>query len=182
MYGMVNKALEDMITERFGEDLWEQVKQKAGVDIHAFVSNEGYPDEITYKLVGAAHEVLALSVTEILHEFGRHWVLKTAREGYGGLLDAGGDNLCEFLQNLPNFHARVSLIFPHLQPPNFSVTDVEESSLRLHYYSTRAGLAPFVIGLLDGLGEMFNTPVRSTHEVVRGPQSDHDVFAVHWDR
>jgi hypothetical protein len=48
MYGMVNKALEDMVVERFSEDAWERIKAEAGVDIDVFISNEGYPDEITY--------------------------------------------------------------------------------------------------------------------------------------
>ena len=55
-----------------------------------FVSNEGYPDGMTYDLVGAASSVLALPAPEVLEAFGRHWVIHTAQEGYGDLMAAGG--------------------------------------------------------------------------------------------
>ena len=39
---------------------------KAGVDVEVFMSNEGYPDEITYSLVAAASEVLRTPAEQIL--------------------------------------------------------------------------------------------------------------------
>ena len=115
MYGMVNKAVEEMVRMHHGEETWEQIKSKAGVDVDVFISNEGYPDEITYKLVEAASEVLDTPAEAILEAFGHHWILHTASEGYGGLMRAGGKSLGEFLINLPNFHSRVVLMYPN--PP-----------------------------------------------------------------
>ena len=180
MYGMVNKALEDMVTSRQGEDCWERIKQAAGVDVDVFISNEGYPDEMTYNLVGAVSEELKIPVPQVLEEFGKHWVLKTAVEGYGELMEAGGKTLKEFLLRLPTFHTNVALIFPQLNPPRFRCSDVGDLSLKLHYYSDREGLAPFVIGLLKGLSERFSTPARIEHVVARGQDEDHDVFLIDW--
>jgi len=180
MYGMVNKAVEDMVIMHHGETLWEQIKSKAGVDVEVFMSNEGYTDDITYSLVGAASEVLKLPPEQILLGFGEHWVLHTAQEGYGGLMRAAGRTLPEFLRNLPNFHSRVSMIFPKLQPPRFECRDITDRSLKLHYFSHRQGLAPFVIGLMHGLGKMFHTPVTVRQVEAKGPAADHDVFEVTW--
>ena len=180
MYGMVNKAVEEMVSMQHGESAWEQLKAKAGVDVDVFMSNEGYPDEITYKLVGAATEVLKVPAEEILHGFGEHWVLHTAQEGYGGLLKAAGKTLPEFLHNLPDFHSRVSMIFPALQPPRFKCTDVTETSLKLHYFSHRPGLTPMVVGLLSGLGKLFKVSVTARLAEARASGADHDVFEVSW--
>jgi hypothetical protein len=60
MYGMVNKAVEDMVCTQFGESVWEDIKSCAGVDIDVFMSNEAYPDEMTFQLVSAASEVLKI--------------------------------------------------------------------------------------------------------------------------
>ncbi len=177
---MVNKAVEDMVVMHHGEAMWERIKAKAGVDVEVFMSNEGYPDEITYNLVAAASDVLHRPVEQILHSFGEHWVLHTAQEGYGGLMKAAGKTLPEFLQNLPNFHARVSMIFPKLQPPRFQCSDLTDRSLKLHYFSTRQGLAPFVVGLMSGLGKMFDTPVTVRLVAARAAGADHDVFEVTW--
>jgi len=178
---MVNKALRDMVVQNHGQTKWDEIRKKAGVENDLFISNEAYPDSLTYELVGAACDVMQIPGEELMHEFGVFWVIHTAREEYGELLDAGGSNLGGFLRNLPNFHSRVNLIFPNLEPPRFVCSDATPTNLRLHYYSDRPGLAPFVLGLVDGLGEMFNTRVEVRHEVSRGPESDHDVFYVSWE-
>jgi len=180
MYGMVNKAVEDMVVTHHGEGVWEQIKQKAGVDVDVFVSSEGYPDEMTYALVGAASEVLRTPASDILEAFGVHWVTQTAQNGYGDMMAAGGKTLSEFLKNLPNFHSRVSMILPHLAPPRFLCTDIRDNSARLHYISHRQGLAPFVIGLFKGLGQRFSTPVSVQQVADRLTGAEHDEFTVSW--
>ena len=180
MYGMVNKAVEEMVCMHHGELVWEQIRSRAGVDVDVFMSNEPYSDDITYRLVGAASEVLAVPAEEILQAFGEHWVLHTARDAYGGLLQAAGRTLPEFLRNLPNFHSRVAMIFPQLQPPRFECTDVTPDSLRLHYFTHRPGLVPFVVGLMHGLGKMYSTPVSVQLTESRADGADHDVFDVRW--
>jgi hypothetical protein len=178
---MVNKAVEDMVCALHGEAMWEQVKARACVDVDVFISNEGYPDAVTYRLVQAVSELTATPADAILEAFGEHWILKTAREGYGELMDAGGRSLPEFLTNLPDFHTRVSMIFPRLEPPRFKVSDMTERSLLLHYHTQRAGLAPFVTGLLKGLGKRFQTPLTGVTLIrSRAEGAGHDTFLVEW--
>ena len=180
MYGMINKAVEDMVCLHHGAAVWEKIKAQAGVEVEVFMSNESYTDDITYNLIRAASEVLQLSTEQILLGFGEHWVLHTAEEGYGALMQAAGRTLPEFMRNLPNFHSRVTMIFPKLKPPHFECTDITGDSLRLHYYSHRPGLAPFVIGLMQGLGKKFKTPVTVRQMAAKAQGADHDVFEVNW--
>ena len=180
MYGLVNKAVQDLVCSRFGEETWQAIKQKAKVDDAMFVSMEAYPDQVTYSLVGAASEVLKLTPDEILKAFGEHWILYTAREGYGDVLRMGGSSFLSFVQNLDNLHARVGLSFPELRPPEFRCSDIEPGSVRLHYYSTREGLGAMVIGLLEGLGKMFNTELTIEHAAQRSEGADHDEFLIRW--
>jgi hypothetical protein len=180
MYGLVNKAVEELVINNFGEDKWEQIKEKAGVTEEVFISNESYPDAMTYQLVGAASEVLGMPAEDVLIAFGEHWVLNTAMKGYGAMMTSCGSSLPEFLENLPNFHTRVAMIYPNLQPPRFSCSDVEANSLKLHYFSHRAGLTPFVVGLVRGLGKLFNTPCGCECVESKAAGADHDVFLVTW--
>jgi len=181
MYGMVNKAIEDLIRTRFGDEVWERTRQRAGVEADVFISNEAYPDDISYRLVAAASEVTQIPAAEILFAFGQHWVLKIARQEYAGLLEAGGRTLREFLINLPNFHTRVTLIFPNLQPPRFRVAEVTDDSLTLHYLTHRDGLSAFVIGIIHGLGMLFAIPVEITQIQHKQQGADHDVFLLRWN-
>lgn len=180
MYGLVNRSVEELVVARFGSATWEKIRLAAGIEDEVFLSNESYPDEVTYRLVGAASQVLGLSPNEVLEAFGEHWVLKTAQESYGTMLDMCGRNLPDFLRNLPNFHARVMLHFPKLRPPQFNVTDETPSSLVLHYDSHREGLTFFVIGLIKGLGKKFNTPVTVTQVATRAPGGTRESFRIEW--
>ncbi len=180
MYGIVNKAIEDLVKVNFGEDIWEAVKKRSGVGVDYFLSNEPYDDDITYKLAGAVAEEVNISVGKVLEAFGEWWILKTGQEKYGGLMQGGGRNLREFLVNLPLFHNRIMLMYPKLTPPEFKISDVEENSLHVHYFSKREGLQEFVRGLLTGLGKMYETPVEVTLLETRDTGSHHEIFKVNW--
>lgn len=180
MYGMVNKAIEDMVRHHHGDAAWEELKARAGVDVEMFLSDEAYPDEMTHRLVAAASGMLGARPDEILVAFGRHWISYTAAEGYGPLMTAAGRTIPEFFASLPSFHNRIAMIFPGLQPPRFACTDVTPTSLRLHYVTHRHGLTAFVTGLLEGLGERMGTPVRVALVESRDAGADHDVFDVSW--
>jgi hypothetical protein len=180
MYGIVNKAIEYLVKEQFGDDKWDLIKQRSDVDVDYFISNEPYDDEITYRLAGAVSEVMQLPLSAVLQVFGEYWVLKTGREKYGSLMEAGGSNLKEFLLNLPEFHNRIILMYPRLTPPEFRISNIEEQSVHLHYYSKRTGLKDFVQGLLQGLGKMYHTPVTIELLEVREGGADHEIFKVSW--
>lgn len=179
MYGLVNKAIEKMVCSQFDEETWLEIKKKAEFN-ESFVSMESYPDDITHRLVKAASEVLNLSAAEIMKAFGEYWVLFTADEGYGDLMDMHGDTFPEFLSNLDELHGRVGVIFPKLRPPSFECDEDEsdENSLELHYYSEREGLAPMVLGLVEGLGKRFDTEVQICPHLKREEGDDHDSFTV----
>ena len=180
MYGMVNKSVQELVTINFGVDKWEAIKKKAGVTVEAFISNESYPDAMTYGLIGAATEVLGMSADEILFAFGEFWVLHTALKDYGDLLSSAGRNLPEFLDYLPMFHTRVALIFPHLKPPRFECSDRQDDRITMHYFSHRPGLSVFVQGLLSGVAKMYDTPAQITQTKFKDKGADHDEFLVCW--
>ncbi|NND07784.1 MAG: heme NO-binding domain-containing protein [Saprospiraceae bacterium] len=180
MYGIVNKAIEDLVKTNYGAAIWDAVKERSGVDIDYFISNEPYDDDITYKLANAVGEEMEMPVTQVLQAFGEWWILKTGKEKYGGLMEAGGHNLKEFLTNLPIFHNRIMLIYPKLTPPEFKVSNIAERSIHIHYFSKREGLQEFVRGLLSGLGKMYDTPTKIELLQSRAEGSNHEIFKVSW--
>jgi hypothetical protein len=178
MYGIVNQAIRDLVVDQFGLDKWEKIREVSGVTHDFFVSNEPYEDNITFELVGATSDVLGISTENVLEAFGEYWVLKTGLEKYGDLMKAGGENFREFLLNLPNFHSRIMLIYPKLSPPEFMVHEKSDDILELHYYSERHGLTAFVIGLIKGIAQMYNTTM--SIELVESVSGTpwHDTFEI----
>lgn len=180
MYGIVNRAIEEMVKANFGDEKWEKIRLLSGVEEDYFISNEPYDDAITYKLAVAVSSEMEMTVDKVLEAFGEWWILKTGKEKYGSLMEMGGADLRSFLVHLPVFHNRVMLIYPKLVPPEFRVSDIEEKSLHLHYHSKREGLQSFVRGLLIGLSKLFNTPVEIELIQSRLKGSSHEIFKVSW--
>jgi len=76
-------------------------------------------------------------------------------------------------------HTRIKLSFPHLKPPSFSVTDETETSLVLHYFTDRPGLAPLVVGMIGPLGDRFGVETEVVVERAEAPRP-HDIFRISW--
>ena len=78
-----------------------------------------------------------------------------------------GRTLPEFLANLDMMHARLSLSMPEMRPPSFVCEQLSDHQIRLEYWSERPGLGPMVIGLLEGLGEMYDLNVSVAQSIDR---------------
>jgi hypothetical protein len=180
MYGIVNKAIQELVVANFGDEKWEAIRERSGIEEDFFISSEPYDDEITYQLAQAVGEEMNMTLSQVLIVFGEWWVIKTTKERYGGLMESGGSTLKEFLENLPLFHNRVMLVYPKLTPPEFKVSDIKEKSLNLHYFSKREGLQDFVTGLIQGLGKMFDTPVTIKLLQTRNDGDSHEIFNISW--
>ncbi|MCH2180921.1 MAG: heme NO-binding domain-containing protein [Mariniblastus sp.] len=157
MYGLVHRAIRDMVLTHHGPQVWEQIRSESGVGDDAFLAMQSYDDAIVLQLVAAASKVLDISQAECLDVFGQFWVLDTAVKHYGNILDSFGDEIWEFLGNLNKLHDRISSTFQGYDAPSFQLETSEDGTHLLHYRSSRQGLTPFVIGLLKGLAQHFDT-------------------------
>lgn len=180
MYGIVNKAIEELVITNYGEEKWNLILKKSGIEESFFISNESYDDAITFALATTIAEEMYIPLEDVLISFGKWWVLKTTKDKYSGLIEAGGNNLREFLINLPIFHNRVILMYPKLTPPEFKISELKENSLHLHYISKREGLGEFVRGLIMGLGELFKTETQIELIASREQGNSHEVFKIEW--
>ena len=176
MYGLVNRAVEGLVKQNFGDAAWQSICARAEVTDSSFVAMEAYDDSITYSLVAAAAEELDMDAAAILEAFGEFWTTYTIDEGYGDLLSMMGDTLDEFLDNLDSMHARIGSTMPMLQPPSFEREPQQDGSSILHYRSEREGLAPMVRGLIRGLANRFGIDVEV--EQLSSPRPGHDRFRV----
>ncbi len=179
MYGLVNRAIQQMVTTHHGDDVWQNIKARADLqDLDFFSTYQAYPDDVTHRLVAAATQELGLTGDQIMQAFGEYWITYTASEGYEQLLESTGETLPEFLDQLDNLHARAAVVFPDLQPPSFRCEHSADASMQLEYRSKRRGLAPMVTGLLHGLGKRFQTPVEVDQIASRDQGDATDLFQV----
>lgn len=178
MYGMVNLAIQEFISQRYGVSVWQRVKERAAPEIDHFLTMEQYPDDVTMNMVLTAVELTGEDASPMLEVIGEYWVEFALRSGYGDLLRVIGTTLPETLTNLDNMHARVGMIFPDLKPPTFWCTEVSENSLILHYQSDRVGLERMVPGTVRGLASMLKTTADVQQIASREDGADHNQFLV----
>ena len=81
MYGLNNKALGEMIRNRFGERIWEAIVQKSGLDASYLKRTRAYPNAVIGRLMRAASEVLGLPSEDLIATLGASWILHTTQKG-----------------------------------------------------------------------------------------------------
>lgn len=178
---MVNKAIEGMVIEKCGKMTWQKILMAAGMEDEIFISNQAYPDELTYNLVASASKTMGEPVEKVLEDFGNYWVMGVARIEYADLMTRHGLGFGEFLDHLPNFHSRLEMIFPNFKPPTFRVRERASHSLKLQYATHREGLSQFVVGILYGLGEFYHTKVTISRTCRREDNGEYDEYLVEWE-
>ena len=177
MYGMVNQAIQAMVTEKFGAADWDKVKEIAGVDEPAFVTMKQYPDSMTYALAGAVSTHSGIPLPDVLRAFGGYWI-QYAKDGpWGKLMMSSGTDTYSLLAALDAMHARIALSFPDLRPPAFAVKRNGDAVV-VEYRSDRPGLAPFVMGLIEGIGILFDESVTATQVASKDAGAPCDAFLV----
>lgn len=152
--GVINKGIQDLLEAKFGPDVWERVRERAGCDVPFFAVGADYPDQVSIDLVDAAAVETGLPPEQVLVEFGKHWVPHTGRESYPALFRLAGSTAREFLMNVSAIHARVTKNIPNAAPPSFEYEELPDGRLRIHYHSERP-LCPALRGLILGVGDHF---------------------------
>ena len=178
MYGLVNKAIKDLVVKEFGDQTWDEVCKMAGFEEGEFVGMERYPDSLTYQLVGSISKITNMESKDVLEAFGEHWILYTADEGYGDIMNLSGNNFVYFLSNLDMLHERIAGLMPHLSPPKFTTRNSTQQSIELEYRSERAGLTPMLYGLIKGLAKRYDMVVSVEQIEFKSDTHDCDVFRI----
>ncbi|XP_060678318.1 soluble guanylate cyclase 88E-like, partial [Hemiscyllium ocellatum] len=117
-------------------------------------------DNLILRMAKAAGEVLGKTHDELMYAFGVYMVKRIGNYGYERILKVLGRNVRDFINELDNLHEYFRFSFPKVQPPSFCVEEECETSLTLHYRSTRKGFTQFVKGQLSQVGRQFyNTDI-----------------------
>jgi hypothetical protein len=179
MLGMVNHALQEMVEQRLGEDAWQEIRREAGSDDEVFIIMKQYPDELTYRLAASVAARMGVPLPDALRAFGHHWMSYAERQPWGKVLHSMASNVRELLPALDALHARIAMAFPGVRMPRFRTEpDPDGTGVLVHYMSDREGLAPFVHGVLEGIGAMFGEMIEVSPVALRSDGADHDVFRV----
>lgn len=177
MKGIINKGVQDLVENKFGNDAWEKIKAIAGCEEPFFAITSDYPDEMTTSLVKAVSEVSGLPIETVMLEYGRFVVQNTLKENYPTYFQLVGNNPRDFLLNMSKVHEHVTRSINNALPPKFEYEEMPDGKLRIYYYSER-GLCNVLRGLILGVGDYFNHKLEVVEVECINKGADHCIMEV----
>jgi hypothetical protein len=147
MKGIVFSLLEDAVTRAHGEDVWDDLLDRAGVD-GVYTSLGSYPDSDLTSLVAAASEVTGDDPQTVIRWFGRESMPTLAR-AYPAFFEPHAD-VHAFLKTLNDIiHPEVRKLYPGADVPMFDFSYAPDGTISMGYSSPRR-LCAFAEGLIEG--------------------------------
>jgi guanylate cyclase soluble subunit beta len=151
MYGMIHRAVRQMVFDELGEDVWLALEHKLGIGPTELLTGMVYDDALTIAIISEASARLNISVDACLFEFGRYWIKYAEHGSLASIMNFTGQDLASFIKNLDRLHLAVGAAMPGARLPSFTTISKEPGRLMVEYRSDRTGLEQFVLGLFDGL-------------------------------
>ena len=148
MYGIINRAIQDLDSESFGEEKWEWCR--------FFYQTRNLRRRRHLAAGGCS---------------------KLPRKNTVAWWNLAVTTWKNFWRICPCFITGLWWITPNL-PHEFTVRHLVDKGIIMHYRSKRIGLQVFVRGTLSGPGKMYETPIDIELIHSRDEGSDHEVFKI----
>ena len=159
MYGMLLESVQFYLTEKYGEAKWEEIRERAGISDHMFVTHKRYSESVMKKIADVAEEILgeeAVMVSDdFMQYFGSCFVKFFSHYGYDRIIRVSGRHLRDFLIGIDNLHEHMRFGYPKMMSPSFFCEEETSTGLTLHYISKRKGYMFYVIGQVKEIASSF---------------------------
>jgi hypothetical protein len=156
MYGMIHRAIYELLAAHHSESEWESLKAVLNINPDGMIGTLVYPDAQTIQLVEESAMLLRIAPDEFLRRLGRFWITFAEQGPYRHILDFTGKDLPSFIRGLDLMHQAVVTAMPQANVPSFTLVEDGPEALTVDYRSGREGLEPFVAGLFQGLLDRFD--------------------------
>lgn len=175
MHGLINRALQNFVTDIHGAQTWTRVAALAGLDPPGFEAMLSYDDAMTGRVIAAASRVLERPSDDLLEDLGTYLVTHPRLDAIRRLMRFGGAGFADFLQALNELEARIRLALPELDPPGLSLRRETRNAYRLRCRWTHPWAAPVLIGLLRAMADDYGALVVLGHA---GQEGEADVITI----
>lgn len=166
MKGTVFVELLKMAEEAFGEDVVDDVLDRAGLETDVFTSVGNYPCSELIRIVTAFSAHSGLSPEVLQRKFG-HWMMDHFGKHYPEFFEDKRDSFAMLEAIDGEIHVEVRKLYPDSELPRFETTRQGNDHLEMVYTSPRP-LAAFCHGLIEACAERFDDRA----EIERSPTPD----------
>lgn len=161
MHGVVFGEMERFVAEKYGQEKWTALLNKAGLDNRIYLAVNEYPDAEIVALVTSAAEMTGLESGAVLESFGE-FIAPALIKLYGHLLKPAWRTLDVIGNTERAVHTVVRVKNPGARPPLLKTQRQSEDCVVLIYHSPRK-MCTFAIGIAHGLAKHFREEI-SVHE------------------
>jgi len=167
MKGIVFNIFNDLVTDSFGWETWDQLIEQTTPESNAvYTSAEVYPDSELLAYVAALSKITGAEAPDLVRAFGKYMMHKF-KKMHPEFLE--GQSAKSFLASVHDvIHVEVRKLHENTILPKFEYEDESSETLTMIYTSDRK-LCHLAEGLVQGVSEVFDQPIEMAQ-----PQCMHD--------
>ncbi|MEL6644241.1 MAG: heme NO-binding domain-containing protein [Pseudomonadota bacterium] len=155
MHGLVNRALQNFVTDTYGSQAWQAIATAARIDPPWFEAMLTYEDAVTDRVLAAAAGHLSKAVDAILEDLGTYLVSHPNVTAPRRLLRFAGPTFEEFLHSLEDLPDRVRLAVPELVLPDIEVSESAPGKLDVVTGAMIPGYVHVLAGLVRAMADEY---------------------------
>ncbi len=174
MKGMIFTEFLELVEEKFGLEVYDQMLENAGDEgIYTSVGSYNHLDLV--KLIVELSKLTNIPIGTLQEVFGENAF--TTLLNSLPLQENLGDDTFTFLQTVETYiHKEVIKLYPDATPPRFEFHTITESRMVMDYFSARC-MGSVCLGLIKGCAKHFNEDIDVTMQLVNGKE-DHVQFEI----
>jgi len=151
MKGVILRCLEEMVREKYGEDLWSEVAGGKN-----FPPTENVDDSVVLSILSGLCIRTGKTLDTIAEEFGRYWIGVYSQRLYKNFF-IEAENARDFILKVDEIH-QIMTKNVDTKPPRFMYEWKDEATLIMRYESERK-LIDLAVGLLKGVAEYYGEDI-----------------------
>ncbi|MCO7223736.1 heme NO-binding domain-containing protein [Pleionea sp. CnH1-48] len=164
MQGSIFIALSDLVTEKFGLELWDRILTEVAPESGgAYTSVMRYNEKELFAIAQKLSDITEIALPDLIKVFGEY-LFSSLYSSMPGDVDVDSGLKVFLLQVDSVIHKEVLRLHPEASLPSFTYTDEKPDELVMHYQSPRK-LCFLSEGLLEGAAKQFGEPITITHDI-----------------
>lgn len=162
MKGIVFNIFSDLVTDKFGLDIWDALIERTQPASEAiYTSSDVYPDGELMAYVGELSKITGLPGEALVRAFGNH-MMHTFKRMHPEFMQ--GHTARSFLLSLQDvIHVEVKKLHPDTLLPTFEYEAHGGNEQLTMFYSSPRRLCHLAEGLIAGAGEVFSEKITLNH-------------------
>lgn len=168
MLGLINCAVQNFIRTTYGDEVWCNIADTAGLDFQYFEPMLTYDAALVQQVTDTACQQLGKTRADFLGDVGTYLVSAPETGAIRRLLRFGGSRFDEFLHSLEELSDRVRLVIHDVNLPSVRVERASDDQFRLTVGPGLAGYASVLVGMLRAMGDDYGALVLTEESAGQG--------------